>query len=78
MDIMVIYVYYIIKKYLYGIRPSRRGGIMAVINYTGKNLRTYEVSRHKHDFWEFIYCTGGDGVITFEDGKVIKYTQYQW
>ncbi len=77
MDIMVICVYYIIKKYLYGIRPSRRGGIMAVINYTGKNLRTYEVSRHKHDFWEFIYCTGGDGVITFEDGKVIKYTQYQ-
>ena len=50
---------------------------MAVINYTGKNLRTYEVSRHKHDFWEFIYCTGGDGVITFEDGKVIKYTQSQ-
>lgn len=50
---------------------------MAVINYTGKNLRTYEVSQHKHDFWEFIYCTGGDGTITFEDGRTIDYTQHQ-
>ena len=50
---------------------------MAIINYSGKNLRTYEVSRHKHDFWEFIYCTGGDGTITFENGRVIDYTQHQ-
>ncbi|MDE5618874.1 MAG: AraC family transcriptional regulator [Clostridia bacterium] len=50
---------------------------MAAINYTGKNLRTYEVSRHKHDFWEFIYCTGGDGVLSLENGQVIKYKQYQ-
>ena len=50
---------------------------MAVINYSGKNLRTYEVSQHKHDFWEFIYCTGGDGTITYEDGSTIDYTQHQ-
>ena len=56
---------------------EKRGDDMAIINYSGKNLRTYEVSRHKHDFWEFIYCTGGDGTVTFEDGRELDYTQHQ-
>ncbi len=50
---------------------------MSSIKYCGKNLRTYVVSQHNHAFWEIIYCTGGDGTITFEDGTVIDYTQYQ-
>ena len=49
---------------------------MSSIKYCGKNLRTYVVSQHNHAFWEIIYCTGGDGTITFEDGTVIDYTQY--
>ena len=36
---------------------------MPVINYIGKNLKTYDVSKHQHDFWEIIYCTNGNGVI---------------
>lgn len=34
------------------------------IIYAGKHLLTYTVPRHSHASWEFIYCTGGEGVIS--------------
>lgn len=50
---------------------------MPVINYIGKNLKTYDVSKHQHDFWEIIYCTNGNGVIAIENGPVIEYAKNQ-
>ncbi len=50
---------------------------MPVINYIGKNMKTYNVSSHQHDYWEIIYCTNGDGKIVFEDESVIEYTRNQ-
>ena len=50
---------------------------MPVINYIGKNLKTYNVSRHSHNYWEIIYCTAGDGRITFDDNSQIQYTANQ-
>ncbi len=48
---------------------------MPFINYIGKNMKTYDVKQHKHNFWEIIYCTNGSGRITFENGKPLDYTQ---
>ena len=51
---------------------------MPIINYIGKNMKTYNVSRHQHDYWEIIYCTGGDGKIEFFDGNPpIEYSRNQ-
>jgi len=38
---------------------------MSQIIYAGKHQLTYSVSKHSHSSWEFIYCTGGEGVFTF-------------
>lgn len=40
---------------------------MNQIIYVGKHLLTYSVTRHAHTNWEFIYCTGGEGFLTFDD-----------
>lgn len=56
-------------------KAQRRRFIMPFINYIGKNMKTYDVKQHKHNFWEIIYCTNGSGRITFESGKPLDYTQ---
>ena len=56
-------------------KAQRRRFIMPFINYIGKNMKTYDVKQHKHNFWEIIYCTNGSGRITFENGKPLDYTQ---
>lgn len=56
-------------------KAQRRRFVMPFINYIGKNMKTYDVKQHKHNFWEIIYCTNGSGRITFENGKPLDYTQ---
>ena len=48
---------------------------MPIINYIGKNVKTYDVKQHKHSYWELIYCTGGSGKIVFENAKSLSYNQ---
>ena len=36
---------------------------MPIINYIGKNMKTYNVSRHQHDYWEIIYYSRNQIVI---------------
>lgn len=43
------------------------------ILFIGEHLRTYSVLWHSHDEWEFVYCTGGQGEFSFEDGRVLTY-----
>jgi AraC-like DNA-binding protein len=43
---------------------------MNEIIYAGKHLITFSVSRHAHNSWEFIYCTGGSGRISFDDSSI--------
>ena len=43
---------------------------MNEIIYVGKHLLTFDVSRHVHANWEFIYCTGGRGVFHFDTQTV--------
>lgn len=50
---------------------------MPIINYIGKNMKTYNVSKHSHNYWELIYCTNGDGKITFENGEFLQYSKNQ-
>jgi len=50
---------------------------MPIINYIGRNMKTYNVSNHQHDYWEIIYCTNGNGVITTANGQAVKYTKNQ-
>lgn len=40
---------------------------MNEIIYAGKHLLTFSVTRHAHSNWEFIYCTGGEGTLRFDD-----------
>ena len=44
---------------------------MNEIIYAGKHLITFSVSRHAHNSWEFIYCTGGSGRIIFDDSDIV-------
>ena len=44
---------------------------MNEIIYAGKHLITFSVSRHAHNSWEFIYCTGGSGRISFDDSNIV-------
>lgn len=43
------------------------------ITFVGKLLSTYNVSKHTHDTWELVYCTGGNGKFAFENGSVVEY-----
>lgn len=47
---------------------------MNQVLYAGKHLLTYSVARHSHASWEFIYCTGGRGVVHF-DGMSFSYEE---
>ncbi len=50
---------------------------MPIINYIGRNMKTYDVSIHSHDYWEIIYCTNGNGTIKIQNGQDIQYTKNQ-
>lgn len=43
------------------------------ILFVGEHPRTYDVRWHKHDFWELVYCTSGQGAFKFENGAVMNY-----
>lgn len=47
---------------------------MNTILYVGKHALTTSVSRHIHNSWELIYCTGGSGTLYF-DGQTIGYQE---
>ncbi len=42
------------------------------ILYVGKHALTWTVSRHVHQSWELIFCTGGSGEMVFDD-KTLAY-----
>ena len=42
------------------------------ILYVGKHALTWTVSRHIHQSWELIFCTGGSGEMIF-DGRTLEY-----
>lgn len=46
---------------------------MAIINYIGRHLITYDVKKHSHDYWEIIYTTAGTGNIKTDEGLDIDY-----
>ncbi len=35
----------------------------------------YNVQWHNHDYWELVYCTGGEGTFQFENGATIHYQE---
>ncbi len=43
------------------------------IVYAGKHSVTLSVSRHAHESWELIYCTGGQGHFDFDDDFSLPY-----
>ncbi len=47
---------------------------MIDILFVGKHAKTYNVARHFHTSWEFIYCTGGTGEMVF-NRHVIPYRE---
>ncbi len=42
------------------------------ILFAGKHFLTFSVSRHKHNCWELVYCTHGEGQFIF-DGAQLHY-----
>ena len=48
---------------------------MNSILFVGEHSLTYEVQWHQHDYWELVYCTGGQGTFDFENGTTIQYKQ---
>ena len=48
---------------------------MSTIIYVGKHSLTFSVPKHSHKTWEFIYCTSGNGTITFEEGGEFSYQE---
>ncbi len=48
---------------------------MNSIVFVGEHSRTYDVQWHSHEEWEYVYCTGGDGVFQFENGSTMAYTK---
>ncbi len=45
------------------------------ILFVGEHARTYDVQWHSHDYWELIYCTGGQGTFEFKNGTTLKYKE---
>lgn len=45
------------------------------ILFVGEHLRTYSVQWHKHNYWELVYCTGGEGIFEFENGTTLHYKE---
>lgn len=48
---------------------------MAAINYIEKHLKTHQVNIHKHNYWEIIYVTEGNGQIETFDQNPLRYSQ---
>lgn len=48
---------------------------MNKILFVGEHPRTYSVRLHTHDHWELVYCTGGCGAFTFQDGLTVTYKE---
>ena len=48
---------------------------MNTIQYIGEHSQTFEVQWHTHDYWELVYCTGGEGVFRFENGTVTIFNE---
>ncbi len=46
---------------------------MSKIISGGKHHRTYNVQLHRHDEWEFVYCTSGNGKFIFKNKEEIPY-----
>lgn len=46
---------------------------MNSILFVGEHSRTYDVQWHDHEYWELVYCTGGEGVFYFENGTTLNY-----
>ena len=40
------------------------------IVYVGRHALVSSVSRHRHENWEFVYCTYGSGTFLFDDGSL--------
>lgn len=43
------------------------------ILYVGEHPKIYNVRMHKHDHWEVVYCTAGEGTFRFENQPPITY-----
>ncbi len=43
----------------------------------GEVSRTYDVRWHSNDYWELVYCNGGEGTFSFENGLTVHYRQGQ-
>ena len=48
---------------------------MNMIFFVGEHSRTFDVQWHSHEEWEFVYCTGGEGVFQFENGSTMTYSK---
>lgn len=48
---------------------------MANINYIERHLKTYTVSSHKHNYWEIIYVTEGNGQLEIPSGAIYPYSK---
>ncbi len=48
---------------------------MNTILFAGEHSCTYRVQWHQHDYWELVYCTGGQGTFHFENGTTIQYKE---
>ena len=44
------------------------------IIFAGKHFLTYNVSRHQHNSWELVYCTGASGTFVF-DALTLPYAE---
>lgn len=47
---------------------------MNTILFVGEHSRTFDVQWHSHEEWEFVYCTGGEGIFHFENGSTMTYS----
>lgn len=43
------------------------------IVFVGEHPKIYNVRMHKHEHWEVVYCTEGEGTFRFEDAPPIHY-----
>ena len=46
---------------------------MNQILFVGEHPKTYDVRWHKHEHWELVYCTSGQGSFRFENGTIMNY-----
>lgn len=48
---------------------------MNTILFVGEHSKTHDVQWHSHEHWELVYCTGGHGSFSFENGTVMHYRE---